>query len=280
MSDPDVPTMDPALREVFFLALGCFTCRIINFLQATEIQLASHSRSLTAEDERSELSEPSTPSVQRGARAQQPTRGAHGDQLAEDPRQEPPLAATDVPPPVPRSSSPQPPSHPPLRSVTDRLSSSISYPTEEKIRTAGRGFGVFHEMWCPYDTIIAKGLEGIAADPYALSERYVILSYNYTVANTPANRERRYVAIFRDLLVFSPTVKAELARAGSNKEKIGSLLEGARGATRRSHAAAVKRSVGGWHIFSPGLSKKGPWGWYHDECGRLLCPPNIEWNDA
>ena len=91
-----------------------------------------------------------------------------------------------------------------------------------------------------------------------------------------------YADSFHNLLTFSSTVKAELAREGSDKEKVGSLLDAARSDTRRSHSSAVKRSVGDWHNFSPGLSKKdsSPQGWDHDECARLLCPPSIEWNEV
>lgn len=46
-------------------------------------------------------------------------------------------------------------------------------PVEEKIRTIGQGFGIFHEMWHLYSTIIEKGLEASAADPSALPEVYV-----------------------------------------------------------------------------------------------------------
>ena len=152
--------------------------------------------------------------------------------------------------------------------------------TEENIRTAGRGFGIFHEMWRQYNSMIIKGVGGMAADPSALPELYMLLFYNYTVADTPENREKAYVTAFRSLLAFSPTVKTELSRTDSDRRRIASLLEAARGDTRRSHATTVKKPVGGWHIFSPGHTEKGPWGWFHDECGRLLCPPNIEWDDV
>ncbi|KAF9784625.1 hypothetical protein BJ322DRAFT_1109335 [Thelephora terrestris] len=138
-------------------------------------------------------------------------------------------------------------------------------PVEEKLRITGRGFGIFYEMWRPYSSIIDKGLEASAADPSALPE-----------ADQP------YVNAFRDLLAFSTTVKSEIVKEESDKEKIGTLLDTARGDTKRSHASAVKISIGDWHHFSPGLSKKSssPRGWDHDECARLLCPPTIEWNEA
>jgi hypothetical protein len=41
---------------------------------------------------------------------------------------------------------------------------------EEKIRTVGRGFGIFHEMWRPYSLIVQKGLGVSAADLSALPE--------------------------------------------------------------------------------------------------------------
>ena len=44
---------------------------------------------------------------------------------------------------------------------------------EEKIRTAGRGFGIFHEKWCLYSAIIEKGLGASTADPLTLREPYV-----------------------------------------------------------------------------------------------------------
>jgi len=42
------------------------------------------------------------------------------------------------------------------------------------MRTIGRGFGIFHEMWRSFDLIIDKGLEASAADLSALSEVYVL----------------------------------------------------------------------------------------------------------
>ena len=47
---------------------------------------------------------------------------------------------------------------------------------EEKIRTSGRGFGIFHEMWRPYTSIIVKGLEASAADISALPNQFAFLS--------------------------------------------------------------------------------------------------------
>jgi hypothetical protein len=46
-------------------------------------------------------------------------------------------------------------------------------PVEEKVRTVGRGFGIFHEMWRPYTTIIEKGIGANAADPSTLPEPHV-----------------------------------------------------------------------------------------------------------
>jgi len=96
------------------------------------------------------------------------------------------------------------------------------------------------------------------------------------------DRDQTYANCFRNLLVFSSTVKAELAREGSNTAKIASLLEEARSSTKRSHANSVKKAIGDWHTFSPGPSKKpsSPWGWNHEECARMLCPPTIEWNET
>jgi hypothetical protein len=44
---------------------------------------------------------------------------------------------------------------------------------EEKIRTAGWGFGIFYELWRPYSSMIDKGLEACAADSLALPEVYI-----------------------------------------------------------------------------------------------------------
>jgi len=152
---------------------------------------------------------------------------------------------------------------------------------EEQIRTVGRGFGIFHELWHPYATIIERGLAASAADPSALPEEYVLRIFDRVPTHSMANRDQQYVNSFRDLLTFSPTVKAELAQGGSDKVRIRTLLDAARNDTKRSHASAVKNSIGDWHSFNPGLSKKPSslTGWDHDECARLLCPPNIEWND-
>ena len=96
------------------------------------------------------------------------------------------------------------------------------------------------------------------------------------------NSDRAYVNSFQKLLAFSSTMKDEITREGSDRTKTVSLLEAAQSDTRRSQAGAVKKSIGDWHSFSPGLSKSkdAPRGWDHDECARLLCPPPIEWNEV
>lgn len=127
--DPDVSMMDLPLREVFFHARRCFACGIIDFPQTTEMEFVTHLRSLAAEEnEQFELSEPSTPSARRGTRVRRPTWKVRENQLAEVSFQESPLAVADLPPPTPRSPSPQPPSRSPLRSVIDRFGLSRLYP--------------------------------------------------------------------------------------------------------------------------------------------------------
>jgi len=153
---------------------------------------------------------------------------------------------------------------------------------DEQIRTAGRGFGIFHEMWRPFATILEKGLEGSTTNISALPEVYELpIFFDRLLTYNVMNSDKPYVNSFRNLLMFSPIVKAQLADSPSDKGKIRSLLDAARDSTRRSHASAVKTSIGDWHEFSPGLSRKpsSPIGWEHDECARLLCPPTIEWND-
>ena len=150
------------------------------------------------------------------------------------------------------------------------------------MRTAGRGFGIFHEMWRPYSVIIEKGLAVGTADLSGLSAGYVLPASQPHLNLTLVNRERTYVESFQNLLAFSSVVKDEISGGDNGSTKIGSLLEAARGDTRRTHSGSVKKSIGDWHSFSPGLSKQKemPRGWDHDECGRLLCPPSIEWNDT
>jgi len=136
-------------------------------------------------------------------------------------------------------------------------------------------------MWRPYSLIVQKGLEASAADTSALPEPCVFLIFNSAASHT-ADRDKTYVNSFRSLVTFSPTVRTELAREGSDAANITSLLDTARNDTRRSHASSVKKAIGDWHSFSPGPSKNpsSVWGWDHDECARLLCPPTIEWNEV
>ena len=100
-------------------------------------------------------------------------------------------------------------------------------------------------------------------------------------SNLTVNSDRGYVNSFRKLIAFSSVVKDKIARGGPNSVNVRILLEMARSDTRWSHASAVKDSIGNWHIFTPGLSKKknAPWGFDHIECARLLCPPSVEWNE-
>jgi len=105
--------------------------------------------------------------------------------------------------------------------------------------------------------------------------------YHNLIAHAP-DRDKINVIRFRELLAFLSIVRTELAKESSDTAKIASLLDAARSDTRRSHANSVKKSIGDWHSFNPGLSKKptAPWGWDHKECARLLCPLTIEWNEA
>jgi len=48
-------------------------------------------------------------------------------------------------------------------------------PVEEKIRTASRGFGIFHEMWRGYGVIIDRGLKSSAVAATTLQEVYVFI---------------------------------------------------------------------------------------------------------
>ena len=107
-------------------------------------------------------------------------------------------------------------------------------------------------------------------------------SHYYEPTTHKMDRDQPYVKSFRTLLAFSSTIKAELAKEDHDLTGVTSLLETARSDTRRSHASSVKKAVGDWHAFSPSYSKKpfSLWGWDHDECARLLCPPDIEWNET
>ena len=48
-------------------------------------------------------------------------------------------------------------------------------PVEEKIRTAGRGFGIFHEMWRAYGIIIDKGIGMSTTNTAVLQDVYVFI---------------------------------------------------------------------------------------------------------
>ena len=101
-----------------------------NFLQTTETDFISRLRSLAAEeDQLSEILEPSTPSIRKGTRVRRPTWKVRENQLAEALNQEPPFTSTDTVPPAtePGTSSTQPLSHQPLRSVLDRFGLSRLY---------------------------------------------------------------------------------------------------------------------------------------------------------
>jgi len=81
------------------------------------------------------------------------------------------------------------PSHSTWRQFS-HLSRKIEYtPVEEKMRTASQGFGVFHEMWRSYATIIERGLEANTTDPTALQELCVFpISHNHI---NPYHSEQR-----------------------------------------------------------------------------------------
>ena len=127
-----------------------------------------------------------------------------------------------------------------------------------------------------------RDLKQVPQIPLHFQKCTYFLFYHHTQTHTIANRDQAYINSFRNLLTFSPVVKTKLATEGSDKEKIGTLLDTARSSTRRSNASSIKDAIGNWHDFSPGLSKKkdSTRGWDHDECARLLCPPTITWNDT
>jgi hypothetical protein len=129
--------------------------------------------------------------------------------------------------------------------------------------------------------LLGKGPTQLQLKCLLLGNR-VYSCFVFSVMVTTSDRDKTYVTCFRALVAFSPTARTELAKEDCDIENVASLLDSARGDTRRSHASSVKKAIGDWHTFNPGYSKKpgSCWGWDHDECARLLCPPDIEWNEA
>jgi len=48
-----------------------------------------------------------------------------------------------------------------------------------------------------------------------------------------------------------------------------------------AHSHSVELAIGSWYRFNPGLTiDKAARGFYHLGCGRLLCPPIYNWDNA
>jgi len=118
--------------------------------------------------------------------------------------------------------------------------------------------------------------------PLPSQNRTYSLSIDCVTMADMLDRDRTYTNSFRNLLAFSPTVRTELAREGSNtpKTKIASLLEDSQSGTKRSHANSVKTAIRDCHTFNTGPSKGPllPWGRSHEEHVRILCPSTM-WNE-
>ena len=49
---------------------------------------------------------------------------------------------------------------------------------------------------------------------------------------------------------------------------------------QHAHANLIKLRVGSWYPFTPLLTpNKAARGFYHLDCGRLLCPASYNWDD-
>ncbi|KDQ51292.1 hypothetical protein JAAARDRAFT_41362 [Jaapia argillacea MUCL 33604] len=134
------------------------------------------------------------------------------------------------------------------------------------IHSAGRNFGRTIDCWRDICQILSDGFQ---RNPNIDPSHYT-------------GRQRRHHALYDMLLSHAPFIRdIILARGPTSIIQVATLLESGRSAARSDDVSTVKKSIGGWHEFSPSLtaSDKKYRGFRHDECGLYICPIKYNYND-
>ncbi|KAF7971981.1 hypothetical protein HWV62_19323 [Athelia sp. TMB] len=160
------------------------------------------------------------------------------------------------------------PCPPKKKSKNSSSAGQIKKPTkedrDEHAVDKGRMYGRWIDMWGMVRPVLE---EGMAHD-------YDIDDQNYT------KDQNRRAKIFLSLVDFMPRIEEMLVEPGATKW-IASDLEHGRSAARSTDVSSMKNAIHNWMTFTPPYSKtQKPWmGFKHETCGRLLCPPGLDWSN-
>ncbi|KAG1810273.1 uncharacterized protein HD556DRAFT_1435985 [Suillus plorans] len=144
--------------------------------------------------------------------------------------------------------------------------SSIKKDTDP-IKSKGRIFGRMGEMWRPFASVLDDGVGRDADDdPQAYT----------TIQNI-------HHEIYQELVKIAPGIPDEIKRLGAQGSVIISAkLEVGRRGSRSEDINSMKDKIGRWRTFAPPYNPdhRSMLGFKYPDCGKLLCPASLDWNDS
>ncbi|KDQ51702.1 hypothetical protein JAAARDRAFT_198954 [Jaapia argillacea MUCL 33604] len=166
-----------------------------------------------------------------------------------------------IPPPLPPDGEARD------ENVTENPPTPLHIEAENKaIHSAGRNFGRTIDCWRDICQILSDGFQ----------QNPNINPSHYT------GRQRHHHALYDMLLNHAPFIRdIILARGPTSIIQVATLLESGHSAARSDDVSTVKKSIGGWYLFTPSLTAgdKKFRGFRHDECGLYICPIKYNYSD-
>ncbi|KAJ2992167.1 hypothetical protein NUW54_g8000 [Trametes sanguinea] len=134
---------------------------------------------------------------------------------------------------------------------------------ETPLMAVGVAVGLMGDLFRDFQSILSIGINASASH-----SPQTALSY----------RERKYRALFNQILALAPWIVDEVAKHGPRGPV---LLEDGRRGVRGVDLHGIKKAVLTWNKYEPVIPSdaKSVRGFNHPECGRLLCPVRYDWND-
>ena len=149
---------------------------------------------------------------------------------------------------------------------------------EATLSLAGKSYGLRFSSWRKFQDILDTGRKATtAANPNFLSEWYVFHTPSTTTKSDSFNRERQMKDEYQNLLSVEPKVPDILTRV--TLLKAAKILRDGREAFRSSQAHTISTTISLWstgYAINPNKIYRGL---MDDTCGRLLCPPEHNWDD-
>jgi len=149
--------------------------------------------------------------------------------------------------------------------VDDRLAKSARQ-EKDAIRTKGRIFGRIGEMFRPFLSILKDGLARDLEGPDKVYSDLQTIHYT----------------IYQELTKVAPGILDEIQRLGAEGSKIvATKLEAGRRGARSEDISSMKEKISGWRDFTTPYNpnQRSLLGFKHADCGRLLCPASMDWDD-